>query len=143
MQAMVRGLASALRLGRLLLLEHFALIQAAPFAIATLPERQGERCAAESLAGPKRPFELLLSWLIAVPQYLTRQRRCSGPVESKCRAAQARWRGRTSSRQVRQAYVQIGWPENAVMMGGAGVVLRRGESAEKTPPEPYPSARDS
>ena len=67
MQAMVRGLASALRLGGLLLLEHSALIQAAPFAIATLPvnsklpKRQGERCAAESLAGPKRPFELLLS----------------------------------------------------------------------------------
>ena len=37
MQAMVRGLASALRLGGLLLLEHFALIQAAPLAIATLP----------------------------------------------------------------------------------------------------------
>jgi hypothetical protein len=66
MQAMVRELASALRLEGLLLLEHFALIQAAPFVIATmpvnwkLPEGSGERSAVESLAGRKPPFGLLL-----------------------------------------------------------------------------------
>jgi hypothetical protein len=96
MQAMVRELASALRLGGLLLMEQLALIQVAPCVFATLPvnsklsEGQRERCVVESLVGRKPPFGLLLLWLLAVSQYWTRQRRFLAQVKSERRGPEVR-----------------------------------------------------